>query len=308
MSLRILVVGAGAIGGYLGARLSAAGRDVTFLVRPARAQKLRETGLQVISPQHGDVTVHPQLTTTAEIGAPYDAILLAVKAYGLEAALEDFAPAVGPETMILPMLNGMRHMDVLTQRFGAHRVLGGTCLVASTLDEAGRIVQLAPINQITYGETAGGITPRIQALDDTLKGAGFEALLQDDIMLRMWEKWVQLASLGAVTCLFGGPIGKIVAVPGGAEMSRAMIDECIAVSLAHGYQPSQPFLDRVLPLMVAPGSVMASSMYRDMKRGAPVEVDQILGDLIARADAKGVPVPLLRAGFVALRVYQDGLG
>ena len=141
----------------------------------------------------------PKLTSAGEIDAPYDLILLSVKAYALEAAMDDFAAAVGPETMILPVLNGMRHIDLLTRRFGEGAVLGGVCVVATEIDDKGRIVQMADIQQLVYGERNGGVTPRLQSLDATLRGAGFDARLSTDIIQAMWEKWVMLASLGAIT-------------------------------------------------------------------------------------------------------------
>ena len=152
--MRLLVVGAGATGGYFGGRLAQAGRDVTFLVRPRRAAQLREGGLQIVSP-HGDVTLTPKLAAVGTIDGPYDAVLLAVKAYSLDAAIEDFAAAIGPETSIVPVLNGMRHIDVLDARFGRHSVAGGVCKVATTVDPDGRIVQLAEFQELAYGERDG---------------------------------------------------------------------------------------------------------------------------------------------------------
>ena len=233
--MRILVVGAGAVGGYFGGRLAEAGRDVTFLVRPSRARQLSQDGLRIISP-HGDAVVAPKLITAEMIDTPYDLVLLSVKAYALETAMNDFAPAIGPETMILPALNGMRHVDLLTKRFGEHAVLGGVCLVVAEIDDQGRIVQLANIQQLAYGERNGKATARLQRLDVTLRGAGFNAHLATNIMQEMWEKWVQLASLGAITCLMRGAIGEIVAVPGGADMSLKMLDESVAVATACGHK------------------------------------------------------------------------
>jgi len=115
--------------------------------------------------------------------------------------MDDFASAVGPETMIFPVLNGMRHVDLLAKRFGEHAVIGGVCLVAVEIDARGRVVQLADVQQLVYGERNGQSTPRLKTLDATLHGAGFDARLSTDIMQEMWEKWIQLASLGAVTCL-----------------------------------------------------------------------------------------------------------
>jgi 2-dehydropantoate 2-reductase len=304
--MRFLIVGAGAVGGYFGGRLAETGRDVTFLVRSSRAKQLRQDGLRIISP-HGDAVLTPKLITAEEIDTPYDLVFLSVKAYALEAAMNDFAAAVGPETMIFPVLNGMRHVDLLTKRFGEHAVIGGVCLVATEMDDEGRIVQLANFQQLVYGERNGETTPRLQTLHATLQGAGFEARLSTDITRAMWEKWVQLASLGAITCLMRGTIGEIVAAPGGADLSLKVLDESAAVATACGYKPSEKVLARHAAAMTEPGSQLTSSMYRDLRKGAPVEADHILGDLIERGDAHGVATPLLQAAFVNLRVYQSGL-
>ena len=304
--MRILIIGAGAVGGYFGGRLAQSGRDVTFLVRPSRAKQLRQDGLRIISP-HGDAVVDPKLVTAEEIDTPYDFIFLSVKAYALEAAMNDFAAAVGPETMIFPVLNGMRHVDLLTKRFGEHAVIGGVCLVASEVDDEGRIVQLAEFQRLIYGERNGETTPRLQTLHATLQGAGFDARLSTDIMQAMWEKWVQLASLGAITCLMRGTIGEIVAVPGGPDLSLKVLEESTAVATACGHKPSEALLARHAGVMTEPGSPLTSSMYRDLRKGAPVEADHILADLIERGYVHGVATPLLKAAFVNLRVYQERL-
>ena len=304
--MRILIVGAGAVGGYFGGRLAQAGRDVTFLVRPSRAKQLGQNGLRIISP-HGDVVITPKLVSADKIDTPYDVVLLSVKAYALEAAMNDFAAAVGPETMIFPVLNGLRHVELLAKRFGEHAVIGGVCLVAAEIDDEGRIVQLADFQQLVYGERNGETTSRLQTLDATLRGAGFDARLSTDIMQAMWEKWVQLASLGAITCLMRGAIGEIMAVPGGADMSLKVLDESSAIATACGHKPSETLLSKHAAAITAPGSPLTSSMYRDLRNGAPVEADHILGDLIERGAAHGVATPLLKAAFVNLRVYQQGI-
>jgi 2-dehydropantoate 2-reductase len=304
--MRILIVGAGAVGGYFGGRLAQAGRDVTFLVRPVRAKQLTRDGLRIVSP-HGDAVLSPKVVSAEEIDTPYDLVFLSVKAYALEAAMNDFAAAVGRETMILPVLNGMRHVDLLTKRFGEHAVIGGVCLVAAEIDDQGRIVQLADVQRLVYGERNGESTPRLKTLDATLRGAGFDARLSSDIMQAMWEKWIQLASLGAITCLMRGTIGQIVAAPGGTELSIALLNESAAVASACGHKPSEDFLSRNAAAMTKTGSSLTSSMYRDLRKGTPVEADHILGDLIERGSVHGVATPLLKAALVNLRVYQDRL-
>jgi 2-dehydropantoate 2-reductase len=304
--MRILIVGAGAVGGYFGGRLAQAGRDVTFLVRPSRAKQLSQDGLRIISP-HGNAILTPKLIGAEGIDRPYGLVFLSVKAYALEAAINDFAAAVGKETVILPVLNGMRHIDLLTNRFGEHAVIGGVCLVAAEIDGQGRILQLADFQQLAYGERNGKRTPRLETLDATLQGVGFDAGVSTDIMQAMWEKWVQLASLGAITCLLRGTIGEIVAAPGGADLSLKILDESVAVATACGYKPSDALLSRHTAAMTAPGSPLTSSMYRDLRKGAPVEADHILGDFIQRGSAHGVTTPLLKAAFANLRVYQNRL-
>jgi 2-dehydropantoate 2-reductase len=305
--MRLLVVGAGSTGGYFGGRLAQAGRDVTFLVRPARAERLRANGLQIVSP-HGDVTLTPKLVTAGTIEAPYDAVLLTVKAFSLDAALNDLAPAVGPETMILPVLNGMKHVDTLIARFGQPAVVGCVCKVATQVDGQGRIVQLNKLQDLAYGELNGLPSVRTAALDTFMQGAGFDARLSPTIERDMWEKWILLATLGGICCLMRGTIGQVEAAPHGAEFSLAFLDEVIAVTTAAGHPPSDAFVTAARATMTQKASPMTSSMYRDLLAGSPVEVDQILGDLLARARALGVATPLLAAAFTHLSVYQAQVG
>lgn len=304
--MRLLVVGAGSTGGYFGGRLAQAGRDVTFLVRPRRASQLREAGLQIVSP-YGDVTLRPKLVTADAVDAPYDAVLLGVKAYSLEAALDDFAPAVGPETMIVPMLNGMRHIDVLQERFGTRAVVGGVCKVATTVDADGRIVQLAKFQELAYGERDGSVSARMEALDAFMQGAGFDARLSRTIEYEMWEKWVLLAAMGGICCLMRGVIGEVVAAPGGVSFILGFLDEVMSVVSAVGAAPKAAFVAGARTMLTTPGSTLSPSMFRDLQQGSPIEADQIIGDLLARGEKAGIATPLLAAAYAHLSVYQQRL-
>ncbi len=305
--MRILVVGAGAVGGYFGGRLVEAGRDVTFLVRARRAGEIQSNGLQIVSP-HGNLTLHPEVITAEQIAVPYDLILLGVKSYALSGAMNDFAPAVGSATMILPVLNGIRHIDILIDRFTKPCVLGGVCVVATELDPEGRIHQLAAIQSLAYGELDGPLTSRLQAVDATLSGAGFDASRSEHILPDMWQKWVQLAALGAINCLLRGSIGQIAAVPGGSGLCLSILQECADVARACGYPQDRAFLERQTAALTDQNSPMTSSMYRDLKKGLPVEVDTILGDLLYRGQQHGLMTPLLQAAFVNLSIYQQERG
>lgn len=301
--MRALVVGAGSVGGYFGGRLAAAGRDVTFLVRARRATQLAD-GLTIIS-KGQETRVAAKVITTGEAAGDFDVILLAVKAYQLEAAIEDFGPYVSQRSVILPVLNGMKHVDILRSRFGSPRVIGGVAKIASSLDERGRILDYADFHDLAYGEWSRERSGRILALDQFMTGAGFEARLSTDVEREMWEKWALLASLGAITCLLDGDIGQVARAPGGIDLVRSLFGEVVAAIGAAWRPLSDPFKAQVLSLLTDRGSSLTSSLYRDMKGGYRVEADQIIGDLVMRATEKGIATPLLSAVLTRLKVYQQ---
>jgi len=304
--MRILVVGAGATGGYFGARLALAGRDVTFLVRQRRAENLRARGLRITG--HGDAeVVTPALVTADELTDPTDLVLLAVKATALSAVLDDMAQAVGPDTLIVPFLNGIAHLDKLNDRFGARNVLGGVVMVATQLNDAGDIIQLAPFASLQIGPQDGHVTARIKDAHDTLAGAGFDTAISEDILAAMWHKWVFISTVGALTCLTRGTVGDIVAAPEGEKLGPAILAEAAAVSAAAGYPVPQTELDSTTHTITEPASAFASSMFRDVSDRHHTEVEHVLADLAARARTFQVSTPLLDLATLHLRVYEDRL-
>jgi len=303
-SARILVVGAGAIGGYFGGRLLAAGRDVTFLVRPGRAAALARDGLVIASPR-GDLHLPAPPTVTADaLRAPFDVVLLSCKAFDLDAAMQDFAPAVGERTSIVPVLNGIRHLDALDVRFGAARVLGGQCTISATMEPGGRIVHLAEMHVLGFGERDGARSPRLAAVAAALGGAGFDANASETVMQEMWEKFVFLATLAGITCLMRAPVGAIVAA-GGTGLVRALLAACGATAEAAGYAPRPAFLQRAEAMLTGEGSGLTASMLRDIARGGAIEAEHILGDLLRRHEATIGPAPeILRAAYVHVAAYE----
>ena len=275
---------------------------MTFLVRPARAAQLAD-GLTIIS-RGQETRVTAKVITTAERAGEFDVILLAVKAYQLGSAIEDSGPYVSRKSMILPVLNGMKHMDILRSRFGSGQVIGGVAKIASTLDERGRILDQADFHDLAYGEWSGERTPRILALLQFMTGAGFEARLSADIERDMWEKWAMLASLAAITCLLDGNIGQVATAPGGIDLVKSLFGEVVAAIDAAWRPLSDPFKAQALSLLTDRDSKLTSSMYRDMKGGYRVEADQIIGDLVRRATEKGIATPLLSATLTRLNVYE----
>jgi 2-dehydropantoate 2-reductase len=306
--MRILVVGAGAIGGYFGGRMLQADRDVTFLVRPGRAAELASAGLIIKSP-NGDVTLTAPPTVQADkLDKTFDLVLLSCKAFDLDDAIRSLAPAVGPNTAILPLLNGMHHLDVLDRRFGASAVLGGLCAIAVTLNERREIVQLTPMQSLGFGERDGKITERVRAIAEAMGSGKFGAAASEQVIQDMWEKWVFLASLAASTCTMRAPIGSILAAPGGKDFILAILDECSAIASAQGHAPTGPFSERARGMLTAEGSQLTASMFRDIKAGAQVEADHIIGDLIARGEAAKVPVPKLKIAYTHLKAYETQRG
>ncbi|WP_342104469.1 2-dehydropantoate 2-reductase [Methylobacterium sp. SI9] len=306
--MRTLIVGAGATGGYYGARLTESGADVTFLVRPARAAKLAADGLNVRSPL-GDLHIPNPPTVTADRLAEagrFDLILLSCKAYDLDSAIADLSPAVGAKTAILPVLNGLAHLDALDARFGAERVLGGSCAIAATLAPDGTIRHMSELCSITYGERDGSRSARIEAVDALMRGLKFQPRLSESILLEMWEKWVFLATLAGATTLMRAAVGDIVAAPGGPELMAALHGECTAVASASGYVPRGMVAERARGQLTAAGSTFTASMLRDIENGGRIEADHVIGDLIARGRrlAPEAGFPLLTLVYTGLKAYE----
>lgn len=305
--MRVLVVGAGATGGYFGARLAEAARDITFLVRPGRASKLAADGLVVKSPV-GDIHIPaPKTLTAADLvagkGEGFDLVLLSCKAYDLDGAIADVAPAVGSGTAVLPILNGLRHLDALDAAFGPERVLGGSCAIVSTLGPAGEIRQMNDLHTLTFGERDGSRSERILAVEALMEGVRFQPRLSETIVLEMWEKWVFLATLAGSTCLMRATIGDIVGAPGGLAFLNGLYDECIAIATDAGNTPREKPVRNGRGILTAEGSAFTASMLRDIENGARIEADHIVGNLIARAkDASACP--LLGQAYTHLKAYE----
>ncbi len=302
--MRVLVVGAGAIGGYFGGRMLNAGGDITFLVRSRRARELARDGLVVKSP-HGDVTIpNPPSVEAVGLKEKFDVVLLSCKAFDLDDAISSVAPAVGDKTMIVPLLNGMKHLDVLDKKFGPERVIGGQCAIAATLNDRREVVQLAPMQSLTFGERDGAMSERVKAFGAIVEAGQFSGAASHNILQEMWEKWVFLATLAGVTSSMRGTVGHIIAAPGGRDFMLGVRDECASVAAAAGHPLRDDNRARVEAMLTTEGSPMTASMYRDIQAGAAIEADHIIGDMIARADAAKAPAPRLRMILTHLKVYE----
>ncbi|MFD3519128.1 ketopantoate reductase family protein [Streptomyces sp. NPDC058653] len=300
--MKTLVVGAGAVGGYVGGRLVQAGREVDFLVRAGRAAELRERGLRITD----GARVEEIAVSCVEAGAltgPYGLVLFCVKPDALPAVADDIAPVVGGETVLVPFLNGMRHVDLLTERFGAG-VLGGVLKVVTQLDPNGDIRQFAPGAQIQVGELDGTDSSRVSEVVSTLSAPDFAVTGTENILDAMWSKWVMIATVGAVTSLARGTVGDAVATDEGADFASRTLDEAASVAAAAGHPLGENDHTAVRTMVTTAGAPTTSSLSRELLAGRPTEVENVLGDLIDRAHASDLGVPRLRAAALALRAHN----
>jgi 2-dehydropantoate 2-reductase len=301
--MKILILGAGAIGGYVGGRLHQTNADVTFLVREKRNEALKREGL-VIKSTKGDVTQKVKTVTKAGEGGPYDLILLTCKAYDLDSAMDAIAPAVGANTTIVPLLNGMRHLDTLDQRFGAAKVVGGLARVGVAMNDKGWILHTSPFAMISFGERDGK-TPRaaLTALDAAMKKAGVDGGLNNNIVQDLWDKWVMLCTLAATCCLMRGASGDILEAEEGRAIVLETVEEGRKVAAAAGHDPGEKGIATIQSFLTVKGSKFTASMLHDLEKGAMVEADHIVGDMIARAKKAGIFTPNLRLAHAHLQVY-----
>jgi len=304
--MRILVLGAGAVGGYFGGRLAEAGRDVTFLVRAPRAATLAEKGLKVDSAL-GDFQVPVKVATADRVGGPYDLVLLTAKHYDLDAAIDAIRPGVGPGTAVLPLLNGLIHLDRLEAAFGRDRVLGGVAYVGAVLLPDGSIRHVNRMSGIAFGERGGGISERAKAIEQQFANTPVAAPANDNILQEMWEKFVMMGAMAGMNCLMRGNVGEIVATEEGEALMAEALRECQTVAEAAGFAPRPQSRDRVQALLTERGSVNSASMRQDLEAGRRTEADAILGDMLRRARHFGVSTPLLRAAWCHLQVHENRL-
>ena len=301
--MRILILGAGAIGGYFGARIHAAGGDVTFLVRPARAAQMRRQGLHVSS-AFGDLQIAPAVVTRDELAEAFDAIILSCKAFDLDSAMEAIAPAVGERTLVVPLLNGVRHIDTLIARFGGERVLGGVALISAGLESDGGIRHLNKLHGLTIGALGGTPPPELETLSRVLAGAGFDFVLSGDIVQAMWDKIVFLATLAGATCLMRASVGTIMMTLEGESYVSGLLGECAAIAEANGHGLSEAQLAVYRNMLTNRTSPLVASMLRDVETGRPAEAGHILGDMINWANAGKVPAPRLGLAYSHLQAYE----
>jgi 2-dehydropantoate 2-reductase len=303
-TMRITTLGAGAVGGYFAGRLAEAGADVTFLVREGRKRQLIERGLTIRS-SIGDYAGAVKAITADEISGPTDVLILTCKAYDLGSAIETIRPAVGPQTAILPLLNGLAHMDVLNDAFGREHLLGGLAKIAVTLAPDGAIQHLNDWRYLTFGEQDGAESARVIALKDAFDRTSVLATVTPDILQAMWEKIVHLATAAGMTCLMRANVGEIARADGGGKLMIRFLEANAEIAKREGYSPSDAFLAEYRGLFSDPTSTYTASMLRDIERGGRVEADQILGFMLSKARRHDLDDTLHALAYAHVKAYGE---
>jgi 2-dehydropantoate 2-reductase len=301
--MKILVLGAGGVGGYFGGRLVEAGADVSFLVRPKRAAQLAADGLVIKGPA-GDLKQPVVTVLAADVRPIYDLVMFTCKAYDLDDAITAITPAMGPDTAVLPFLNGIKHLDRLDQAFGRPRVLGGVAQIVATLTAAGEILQLNEMHTVIFGERDAPTSPRCEALMAIMAKTKFTGRLSANIQLELWEKFVFLATLAGMTCLMRGGVGPIVCSDEGEALMLEMLEECRSVAAAEGCDPRPEFMQRARGMLTDRTQHLTASMMRDIEKRGPTEGEHIVGDMLVRARRHGLAAPMLRVAVSHLQTYE----
>lgn len=299
--MRLLILGAGGIGGYFGGRMVEKGVDATFLVREGRAEKLKRDGLVIESP-FGDARLDVAAITEAR--EPFDAVLLSCKAYDLDSAIEAVAPAVGPDTAVLPLLNGLRHYAALDARFGEERVLGGLAHIGVTMTPEGMIRHFNKLQRLILGARKPSQREAAAALHAEMEKGGFRPILSDDVAQASWDKYVLLAAFAGLTCLMRAPVGAIMQAADGEAIADGFIAECAAIAEAAGHRPGDKALGEARALMTTRDSDATASMLRDLEQGGRTEHEHLLGDMLERARAAGIAAPLLTVALAHMQAYE----
>jgi 2-dehydropantoate 2-reductase len=302
--VRLLVLGAGAIGGYFGGRLAQSGADVTFLVRPRRREQLARDGLVIESPL-GDARIPVRTVLAEEVRSDYDLVLFTCKAYDLDSAMDAIAPAIRGDCAVLPLLNGLAHFERLDARFGRASVIGGTCQIKSTLKADGTIVHGDRLQRVIFGERGGGRSARVEAFAEALAATPVEGSLSDDIEQDLWEKLVFLCALASCTCLFRGNVREIVAAPGGREAMLRALAANAEIATREGHAPRAQMLEFGRKRLTDPQGLWSASMLRDLEAGHPVEGDHIVGWMLERARKHGVDDTMLSLAYTHLKAYEN---
>jgi 2-dehydropantoate 2-reductase len=307
--VKVLVMGAGAVGGFYGAALAGRGHDVIFVARGAHLAALRERGL-TIRREGGATVLRPvhAVADPAEAGGDIELVLFTVKGYDTELAARALGPVVGPRTTVLTLQNGVESGDRLGAMLGAEPILIGTTLIATTVAAPGIIDQANPLWRVELGEPSGAITPRVEGVAAALRDAGVEVRVTADVRRAVWDKFIRLAPGATLTSACQATIGEVRSTPEGAALYRALIAETVAVGRAAGAALPPDAVETAVRAIQALPADMRTSMQLDYERRRRVELEGITGAVVRLGRRLGVATPSYDPIYAVLRVRAAAFG
>ena len=304
--MRVTVMGTGGTGGYFGGLLARAGEDVTFVARGAHLNAIRANGLTVRSRLVGNFTVPARTTDNPSEGGPADLILFCVKAYDTERAAESLGSAVGPDTAILPVQNGIDSAERIGRVVGLPHVIGGLAGVSSVIAAPGVIEHRAGPDLIQLGELDGKPSARTSRIAEALGRAGMKAQVRADIRVALWEKFVLICGLSGLTALTRLPIGAVVGCPETHALLRQVMEETAAVGRTQAPALSPAIVENLLKYFAAADSAIRGSLYYDLAAGRRLEIETLNGTIVRIGRERDIPTPANFAVYASLKPYADG--
>lgn len=303
--MNIVVLGAGAVGGYFGGKLAYNGFSVQFLVRKNRYEQLKSRGLNVKS-RHGDFSVQPNLVTNVnDIDHP-DIVIVALKNYHIDNAFQQLEQLVEKGATILPLLNGIKHLDLLISKFGKEKVLGGLCYIEATLNEEGDVIQTSQLQDIMFGSISQSHSNLLNKLEAMMKESGINGSQSEVILEEMWKKYIFLTSLSSITASTRQPIGVSLQDPVTSSFLKDLISEVFEIAKARNIPLPVDTVDNVFKKLHSLSPTMTASMHRDLEKSLPIELDSLQGYLIEQAQEYGINTPCIKAIYALLHPYKNG--
>jgi 2-dehydropantoate 2-reductase len=311
--MRVLVMGAGGVGGYYGGMLARAGHEVTFVARGAHLAALQERGLEVRT-QGQTIRIQPATAVAQPAdalgqGGDFDLALFTVKNYDTEPAATALKPALGPQTAVLSLQNGVDAPDLLAALLGPERILAGVTFIAAAVAEPGVILENGFSRAVTLGEPGGaGVTPRVRAIVRAFQEAGVEAQATADARQMLWDKFVVVAPHATISALCQTPVGVTRRTPEAMELYRTMIQEALDVAGAAGCVFAPDRAEQIVALFQSAPEGQTSSLQRDFGARRRVELEALTGSVVRLGRRYGVPTPRFEALYAVLKVRAGTFG
>ncbi|KPK35766.1 MAG: hypothetical protein AMJ66_00295 [Betaproteobacteria bacterium SG8_40] len=304
--MKIAVIGSGGVGGYFGARLAAAGNEVTFVARGAHLEAMQLNGLKVHSAL-GDLHLKKVNCTndTSTIG-PVDIVMIAVKLWSTDEAVEAARPLIGPGTAVISFQNGIIAADAVLRVHGKEHTMGGVANIAALIEEPGVIRHNGTMAALFFSELDGTRSKRAEAFYDACAAAGINTVLVDDIHTAIWAKFIRLVTMSSMTALCRMPVGPIREDPDTRALLQQVMSEVVTVAIAKGAKLESDTIEKQMAVVDGYPPTMVASMCGDLRRGNRLELPWLAGTVVELGKELGIPTPANQFVYAALKLYANG--